>query len=180
MPVSALRHPALRVVLALGASTAMLASSARPVVTLLNDALELRWRAGHAFGAAAALLAWLLVAIPRDGSRALRVLACVLALACGVTALARATFRVRVDEVGVLARGLLGSTLVAWRDVTRVEQGSAQLVVWGRDERQVRVPVAHWRDDQRAALERAPRARGGRDARSALSRARAQAPNWRR
>ncbi len=154
MRVSALRHLALRLVLAVGASTVLLVSTARPVVTLLNDALELRWRAGHAFGAAAAMLAWLLVAVPRDGARALRVLACVLALACGATALARATFRVRVDEVGLSARGLFGTTLVAWRDVTRVEQGSAQLVAWGRDERQVRVPVAGWREDQRAALER--------------------------
>ncbi len=152
-PDRAARHVAARVAVALAAGTAMLTVSATPLVTLLNDAIEVRWRFGYALAAFSAAVGWLVVALPH-GARPLRLLAGMLALAAASTGTDRALFRARVDDAGLSSRGLFGTTSLAWRDVTRVESGSARLIVSGRDERQVRVPVDGWREDQRAALER--------------------------
>ncbi len=64
-------------------------------------------------------------------------------------------YRVVVEEGGVSQRGLLGTTRLPWRQVTRVERGSQAIVVWGGGaDEQVRVDAAPLSPENRARLER--------------------------
>lgn len=137
------------------AATAVVwATSAPPRVVLLNAAFEvqrpwpqpLAWLAlGLSLGVAARLT---FTGLPRW-------LCLAAALFAAASALDQAAFRVRLDDEGLAARGLFGTRSLAWTDVTRVDAGSAAIVVWGAAERQVRVGVGSFREDQRATLERA-------------------------
>lgn len=63
-------------------------------------------------------------------------------------------YRVTAEATGLGERGLLGTRMLAWKDVGRVEAGSRFVVVWGRDEMQVRIDAASFPPEDRARLDR--------------------------
>jgi hypothetical protein len=124
-----------------------------PRITFVNSGLRVDYprqrAAGAAAGAAgAALLAF---AIPRRGPRiAAGLVTVILAGVAGHILV----YRLETDGSGVRARGLLGRTEVAWKDITRVESGSDVVVVWGPGETQIRIDTAAFQATQRAMLDR--------------------------
>lgn len=135
------------------AAGVVVAVSGPPRVVLLNAALEVHRPWPQA-------LAWLALGLGLAAAaglasvRALKWLLMAAALVAAALAFERALFRVRLDDAGIAARGLFGTTAIGWADVTRVDTGSSAVVVWGRDDRQVRVDLGSFREDQRAGLER--------------------------
>jgi hypothetical protein len=122
-------------------------------VTWLNAGLRidypwLRGAAALLATAASALLAALL------HPRLLRAGAAVLAAVCLLLGLRLLAYRLEAGETGITLRGLLGSTTIAWTDVTRVETGARALVITDRGEAQVRVGTSDLAPEQRARLER--------------------------
>lgn len=128
--------------------------SAAPVLTLVNDGLVVSPRPGAWLSALGPALCWLALTWRRR-SRA-QVAAC-LALAAAFAALCldRGLDRVRLDGAGIARRGLFGTAALGWTEITRVDTGTARLLAWAGDERQVSVPLDRWTPEQRATLERA-------------------------
>jgi hypothetical protein len=124
-----------------------------PRLTLLNSGLrvEYAWVQGAGFVVAAVGLAILALVLPRKWLR-------VIAAAAGLVAAALAAGRIayRLDAVldGLSDRGVLGTSLVAWKDVRRVDAGPALILVWGPGDTQVRVNTTGFTPDQRATLDR--------------------------
>jgi hypothetical protein len=122
-------------------------------VTWLNTGLRIDypWPRG-----AAALVATagsgLLAALSRH--RLLRLGAAGLALVGLLLGLHLLAYRLEAAETGITLGGLLGSTTIAWGDVTRVETGAQALVITDRAEAQVRVGTNDLAPEQRARLER--------------------------
>jgi hypothetical protein len=141
-------------VLGLGAAAVLPLALRSPRLTLLNAALRVDY--GWAVGSAALAAAFLLVtaaalAPPRWAKAALVIGA---ALIAGVGG-ARLRYRLEVQPEGLSSRGLTGSTMLAWAEVTHVDRGTEALIVWGRGDEQIRVDTASFEGGQRAALERA-------------------------
>jgi hypothetical protein len=122
-------------------------------VTWLNSGLRIDypWPRG-----AAALLATagcaLLAALLHH--RLLRLGAAVLALIGLLFGLHLLAYRLEAGEGGITLGGVLGSTTIAWTDVTRVDTGARALVITDRAEAQVRVGTSDLAPDERARLER--------------------------
>jgi hypothetical protein len=140
--------------LGLGAAAVLPLALRSPRLTLLNAALRVDY--GWAAGAAALAAALLLVtaaalAPPRWAKAALAMAAVVIASVGG----ARLRYRLEVQPEGLSSRGLTGSTVLAWAEVTHVDRGTEALIVWGRGDEQIRVDTASFEGGQRAALERA-------------------------
>lgn len=124
-----------------------------PELTLVNDGFVVarRWSAWLPILGAA--LAWALVARwPRAAWH--RALGVVLALLLAGIGVDRALDRLRVDGQGLSQRGLLGTRSLSWNEITRVDTGTARLIAWAGDERQVSVSLDRWKPEQRATLER--------------------------
>jgi hypothetical protein len=122
-------------------------------VTWLNSGLRIDypWPRGAAAllaTAGSALLAALL------HNRLLRLGAAVLALVGLFLGLGLLAYRLEASETGITLGGVLGSTTIAWTDVTRVETGARTLVITDRAEAQVRVGTGDLAPEQRARLER--------------------------
>ena len=88
------------------------------------------------------------------GARWLR--AGTLALAAGglLVGLGLLAYRLEANDSRLSVRSLLGETSIAWSDVTRVEAGAHQLVVWGEGKRRFPIETSSFRPAQRASLER--------------------------
>jgi hypothetical protein len=122
-------------------------------VTWLNSGLRIDypWPRGAAAlfaTAGSALLAALL------DHRLLRLGAAVLALVGLLLGLHLLVYRLEAGEAGITRGGVLGSTTIAWTDVTRVDTGARALVITDRAEAQVRVGTSDLAPDERARLER--------------------------
>ncbi len=139
---------------ALVAGVLIAVGSAPPRVRLDNTAMEIVLPPARGFAALVLGLAWLAAAwrVRRRALRLALAAAALVALFMGADLL---LFRVRVDDLGIATRGALGSSRLAWTEVTRVESGSWTLVIWGRGDEQVRVRVRRWGAQTRATLERA-------------------------
>ncbi|HKC12375.1 MAG TPA: PH domain-containing protein [Vicinamibacteria bacterium] len=122
-------------------------------VTWLNTGLRIDypWPRGAAALLATAASA-LLAALFRH--RLLRLGAAGLALVGLLLGLHLLAYRLEAGETGITLGGLLGSTTIAWGDVTRVETGAQALVITDRTEAQVRVGANDLGPDERARLER--------------------------
>jgi hypothetical protein len=87
--------------------------------------------------------------------RGLRLAGVAAAAGALLLALHLSRYRVVVEDGGVSQRGLLATTRLPWPQVTRVEQGSQAIVVWGAGgDDQVRVDTAPLSPENRARLER--------------------------
>lgn len=64
------------------------------------------------------------------------------------------SYRLEATADGLVSRGLLGTTRIAWREVSRVEQGPDVIVVWGAGDSQIRIGTSGFRPEQRASLDR--------------------------
>ena len=129
-------------------------SSGAPRLTLLNTSLRIEFPASLAAAAlvaavGGALLAW---ACPWRVGRLLCA-ALVIGALLGAAHLLR--YRLEATDAGIVSRGLLGSTAIAWRDVSRVSQGPDLVFVAGRDSAQIKVDTTDFAPEQRASLERA-------------------------
>jgi hypothetical protein len=128
--------------------------SAAPVLTLVNDGLVVSPRADAWLSALGPALCWLALACLRR-SRAQTAAGLALAVVFAGLSLDRGLDRVRLDGSGISQRGLFGTAALAWSEVTRVDTGTARLIAWAGDERQVSIPIERWTPEQRATLERA-------------------------
>lgn len=140
--------------LGIAAAAALPLALRSPRLTLLNAALRVDygWVVGAAALAAALLLAAAAVLAPARWAKA--------ALAIGAVAFvsvggARLRYRLEVQPEGLSSRGLTGSTMLAWAEVTHVDRGTEALIVWGRGDEQIRIDTTSFEGGQRAALERA-------------------------
>ena len=109
------------------------------------------WRGASALlsaGASGLLARW----TPRHWLRRLGV---AWALLMGLFGFSRLLFRLEVGAEALAVRALLAATAIPWREVGRVEQGEAMLVITGGGEAQIRVRTSDFGPDQRASLERA-------------------------
>jgi len=129
-----------------------LAALQQPRFTWLNNGVRIEYPT--------AALAWALLAAAGAGAAATALgrrarpwlsLVAVLALAY---ALGLARYRVAIEDAGIGERGILGSRRFAWKDVSRVESGSRRVVVWGRDEEQIRIDASGFAGQDRATLDR--------------------------
>jgi len=123
-----------------------------PRLTILNAGLrvEYPWRCGA--GALLSAAGGLLVGrtARRQWVRAIAAGLGLLGLAVGLQLL---RYRVDADESGIGARGLLGSTRLSWEEVVQVESLPSVVVVSARG-RRIRMDVADFRPQDRAALDR--------------------------
>ena len=128
-------------------------STGAPRLTLLNTSLRIAFPislavAALAAAAGAALLAW---ACPW---RAGRLLCATLVVGALLGALHLLLYRLEATDAGIVSRGLLGSTAIAWRDVSRVSQGPDLVLIAGRESAQIQVDTTDFAPEQRASLER--------------------------
>ena len=125
-----------------------------PRLTLLNAALRVdyAWIVGAAALIAAVLLVMAALLVPRGWARAALIVPAVVVATVGGS---RLRYRLEVQPEGLRSRGLTGSTVLPWAEVTHVDRGTDALIVWGRGDAQIRVDTAQFEGTQRAALERA-------------------------
>jgi hypothetical protein len=124
-----------------------------PRFTWVNTGVRIDYAWRHPAGALAASGAlFLLASLASRG----RLKAACGALAAGVAGfgLHLLVYRVEAGQAAIARRGLLGTSTIPWRDVSRVESGDAVVVVWGKDDRQIRVPTTSFAGEQRAAFDR--------------------------
>jgi hypothetical protein len=140
--------------LGLAAAAALPWALRSPRLTLLNAALRVDygWMVGAAALAAALLLAAAAVLAP---PRWLKVALVIGVLSLAALGGARLRYRLEVQPDGLSSRGLTGSTVLAWAEVTHVDRGTEALIVWGRGDEQIRIDTASFEGGQRASLERA-------------------------
>jgi len=105
------------------------------------------WAAAVAAALGAGLAAWALKGKPRIAAIALAVFALASALHLGL-------YDVGAEDAGLTERGLLGTTRLAWKDVSRVDSGSRWIFVFGKDESRVRIDAASFAAEDRARLDR--------------------------
>lgn len=131
---------------------ALFAGARPPRFVWLNSGLSIEhsWPEAAAAGlaAAGAFVAWHAL-----GSR-LRWAALLAGAAAAGFALQLALYRVAAEEGGLSERGLLGSRTLAWTEISRVESGSRFVVVWGRDDSQLRIDTRAFPPEERARLDR--------------------------
>lgn len=141
---------------ALGAALLLMGgffSTGAPRLTLLNTSLRIEFptslaAAALAAAAGSALLAW---ACPwRVG----RLLCAALVAGALLGTLHLALYRLDATDAGIVSRGLLGSTAIAWRDVSRVSQGPDLVLIAGRESAEIKVDTTDFAPEQRASLER--------------------------
>jgi hypothetical protein len=149
------RRQVLFVVLgALALAACLWGAGGSPRVRLLNEGLRLEHPpARGAWGlAGAAGLGLLAAAVPRRGLR-LTLAAC--AVLAAALAGQRLLYRLEAGPQALTARGLLGTTALPWREVTRVDTGHQELLVSGTGDTQIRVVTAGFDPELRTTLERA-------------------------
>jgi hypothetical protein len=126
--------------------------------TLLVSYSPARWLGPLAIGLGASVMAWAVA------QRFLRFVLGAGAIAAIVLCASRQTYRLEADSVALVQRGLFGTDRVTWREVGHVDSGPAVIVVWGGEDRQVRIRTGDVSADDRAILDRtiARRVREGR------------------
>ena len=123
-----------------------------PRFTWANEGLSIAYPTQRAAAALCAALGGVLAgAVLRGWARALLAALAAAALLFGGH-LGR--YRLSAENGGLIARGLFGTTSIPWREVTRVDNGTARVVVWGRGERQIRIETASFRPEDRSILDR--------------------------
>jgi hypothetical protein len=124
-----------------------------PRLVFVNAGLQIEYpviRGLAALGAMAGV-ALIAAALPK---LALRLLACVAALGVCFVALHLLLYRLEATDAGLLSRGVLGTAAIAWKEVVGVDRGGDELIVTGRNDRQIRIDTTDFEPDQRATLER--------------------------
>lgn len=116
--------------------------------TLLVAYPPARWLGLLAIGLGASVMAW---ALPQRLLRFVFGAGAVAALTFGAS---RQAYRLEADSVSLVQRGLFGTDRVTWREVGHVESGPAVIVVWGGEDRQVRIRTGDVTVDDRAILDR--------------------------
>ena len=126
-----------------------------PRITLVNAGLRIEypWSQGIGAGLATIGLGLAAAAVPARWRWA-RIALAVLALAAAGVAVDRLAYRLEADDRGLVSRSWMGPTVVPWAEVTRVQSGPEVVVVWGKDDAQVRVDTSHFEPQQRATLDR--------------------------
>src|SRR5262245_50441795 len=87
-------------------------------------------------------------------SRFARIAAALVAAATLAYGLHLSRFRVAIEDAGASERGLVQTTSIPWSQVSRVENGSRLIVVWGLGEDHVRIDAGGFPPEERARLER--------------------------
>jgi hypothetical protein len=131
---------------------AYLAAAQQPRFTWQNTGVRIDYPPAATAWAIAAACGGALAALAL--ARAARLSLAGLALAALVVAAQLSRYRVAIEDAGLLERGLLGTRTLPWRDVARVESGTRLVVVWGRDEEQVRINASAFAAEDRARLDR--------------------------
>lgn len=124
-----------------------------PRLVFVNAGLQIEYPLARGLAALGAMAGVALVAaaLPK---LALRLVACVAALGVFFVALHLLLYRLEATDAGLLSRGVLGTTGMAWREVMGVDRGGDQLIVTGRGDKQIRIDTTDFESDQRATLER--------------------------
>jgi hypothetical protein len=124
-----------------------------PRTVLLNESLRIEypWIRGLAALAAAAGAAFVAAVL---SALTFRLVAGVLSLAALLVSLHLFRYRLDATDAGLVSRGVLGTTAIAWKDVSNVDQGPDLTLVTSADE-SIRVDTTDFSPDQQATLERA-------------------------
>jgi hypothetical protein len=128
-------------------------SAGSPRITLLNASVvvDYPWpRGGAAMACAVGIAA--VAALLRG--RALRGVGFVLALGSLLVAAHLLRYRLEAGGSGITSRGLLGTTAIAWQEVSGVELAAAAVRVRGAGGITINVDTADFAPEQRAMLER--------------------------
>lgn len=124
-----------------------------PALELLNTSLRVQYPWTRGTGAllvtaGLAVVAWTLAKL-------------VLRLVCGVfgvgallVSLHLFRYQLEATDAGLVSRGVLDSTAIAWRDVRKVAQRGDSLLVTGPGETLITVDTTDFEPEQRASLER--------------------------
>jgi hypothetical protein len=129
-----------------------LLSMGPPRLTAVNAGLEIEYPWPRAAGAALAAVGGFLFVVAQKSFWA-RLAGSVFATTALAAAIHLGVYRIQADDQGLLARGLLGSTRVAWREVKTVNASPGLLQVTGSGT-VVKVDTTDYRPEQRAALDR--------------------------
>lgn len=127
--------------------------SGPPRFTWLNTGLRVDYARRQAAGAFGAAIGAGLLVVPAP-RRWLKAASGLLAAAMFMASLHCIAFRLDAEGDAVKARGLLGTTRIPWRDVSRVESGPTVVVVWGNGDDQVRIDTGDFRPEDRATFDR--------------------------
>jgi hypothetical protein len=130
-----------------------LRSVGAPRLIFVNAGLQIEYPVARGLAALGAMAGVALVAaaLPK---LALRLVACVAALGVSFVALHLLLYRLEATDAGLLSRGVIGTTAIAWREVVGVDRGGDQLIVTGRNGTEIRIDTTDFESDQRATLER--------------------------
>jgi hypothetical protein len=86
--------------------------------------------------------------------RALRLLAAVAAVGALFVALHLLLYRLEANDAGLVSRGVLGSTGIAWKDIVGLDRGGDLLILTGKGDREIRIDTTDFAPEQRASLQR--------------------------
>ncbi len=124
-----------------------------PRLTWLNSGLRVEYPWPRAAGALLATAGAGLLAVGAR-RRAPRILLAILAAAALAFALERLVYRLEAGEPGLVRRGLLGSTTVAWREVAHVASAPDAVVVVTTSGERIVLATSDWDPQGVAQLER--------------------------
>ncbi len=127
-------------------------SAGPPRLTLVNAAIAIDypWTRGAAALGAALAFGLFAACVPRPRLRLLLLLLALLPTAVGLQLL---LFRVEAADAGLSARGLLGSTSLAWKEITAVSLLGGSVLVQGRSG-SIEIDTTDFSPEQRGVLER--------------------------
>jgi Bacterial PH domain len=124
-----------------------------PRLVLVNAGVHIEYPPRLGWSAMVAVLGLGLVAaaLPR---LALRLVAGAAAVGTLLVALHLLLYRLEATEAGLVSRGVLGTTAIAWRDIVALDRGGDLLLLTGKEHEEIRIDTTDFSQPQRASLQR--------------------------
>jgi Bacterial PH domain len=124
-----------------------------PRLVLVNAGVHIEYPPRLGWAAMGAVMGLALVAFAVS-RLAVRLVIAVAALGTLFVALHLLLYRLEATESGLVSRGVLGTTAIAWRDIVGLDRGGDLLLLNGRNGGQIRVDTTDFSPTQRATLQR--------------------------
>ncbi len=124
-----------------------------PRLVLVNAGLQIEYPPVRGWSAMVAVVGLGLV-VGALSRFVLRLIAGVATAGTLLVALHLLLYRLETTEAGLVSRGVLGTTAIAWRDIQALDRGGDLLLLTGKNDLQIRVDTTDFSPAQRASLQR--------------------------
>jgi Bacterial PH domain len=124
-----------------------------PRLVLVNAGLQVEYPPARGWAAMVAAVGLAVVALVVR-PLALRLVASVAALGVVLVGLHLLLYRLEATASGLVSRGVLGTTAIAWRDIVALDRGGDLLLLTGKNDEVIRVDTTDFQPEQRASLQR--------------------------